>query len=78
LAITIGKAKWRLGFPLPRGKAAENEARASVGGDVSVVSSELIGELMRKGVLAGDIGNGMLQPVGRPWLLNNQAGTATK
>jgi hypothetical protein len=44
-----------------RGEVAENEARASVGGDVSVVSSELIGELMRKGVLAGDMGNGMLQ-----------------
>ena len=43
-----------------RGEVAENEARASVGGDVSVVSSELIGELMRKGVLAGDMGNGRL------------------
>ena len=43
------------------GEVAENEARASVGGNISVVSSELIAELTRKGVLAGDMGNGMVQ-----------------
>ena len=42
-------------------EVAENEARASVGGEVSGVLGELIGELMRKGVLAGDMGNGILQ-----------------
>jgi hypothetical protein len=39
----------------------ENKSSATVGGDVSGVLSQLIGELMRKGVLAGDMGNGMLQ-----------------
>lgn len=42
------------GGSVAEGEVAENETRASI-------SSELIGELLRKGVLAGDMGNGMLQ-----------------
>lgn len=42
-------------------EVAENEARASVRGDARVVLSELAGELMRKGMPASDMGNGMLQ-----------------
>jgi hypothetical protein len=47
------------GGSVAEGEVAENEARASV-------SSELIGELLRKGVLAGDMGNGMLQRLAQP------------
>jgi hypothetical protein len=51
----------RGGGSVAEGEVAENEAWASVGGDVSVVSTELIGELTRKGVLAGDRVNEMVQ-----------------
>jgi hypothetical protein len=45
---------------VPRRKLRKTRLGPSVDGDVSVVSSELIGEVMRNGVLAGDMGNGML------------------
>jgi len=44
----------------------ENKVRANVGGDVTSVLGELIGEFMRKGVLAGDRSDGMLLRLPRP------------
>jgi hypothetical protein len=55
-----------VGVPLPKVKLRKTRLGPSVGGDVSVVSSELIGELVRNGVLAGDIGNGILQRLSQP------------
>jgi hypothetical protein len=42
-------------------QVTESDGRANLGGDVSGVLTELIGELVRKGVLSGDLGDGMLQ-----------------
>ena len=41
-------------------EVTENEVRANVGRDITSVFGEPIGEFMRKGVLAGDMSNGML------------------
>jgi hypothetical protein len=50
-----------VGVPLPSGKLRKTRLGPALVGYVGVVASELIGELMRKGVLAGDMGNGMVQ-----------------
>ena len=49
------------GEAVAEAEGAEAEGPVCAGGDVKGVLGELIGELMRKGVLAGDMGNGMLQ-----------------